>query len=522
MSKLWPFGKKRRCTEKYLDQAPLRDRDACLAKEKLVKNLEENIQKIEEYGGKSMDVKVRKFYLGSVPGALVFTEGLSGDDAIEEILRTLFQESRKTNLHKVGRGKALNILEDHLLPVAVVERITSFLSLYKRLLAGDSLLLLQGYEEGLICDTRRFQMRNIDEPEGETNLRGARDGFVESLRINVSLIRRRLPTPHLWVESMEIGALSHTTVALLYIKGLAREDLIGEVRGRLEKIHVDGVLESGVLEDFISDNPFSPFPLIFRTERPDVVTASLLEGRVALITDTTPFVLVMPMALEAMLQAPDDYYENVYIGSFLRILRMLTFLISILLPGIYVAVVNFHHTLMPSSLFLRIISIRHGLPFPVLAEVLFLQLIFEVLREAGLRLPRAIGSAISIVGALILGEAAVQAGLVSPSVVIIIAGTAIASFTVPFFTLGIAARLLIFFFIFMGGTFGLFGIQIGILLILIHLTSLRSFGQPYLYPLAPFVLKGMQDGVLRVWWWALNRRPQTTGVRDPHRQEKRP
>ena len=271
-------------------------------------------------------------------------------------------------------------------------------------------------------------------------------------------------------------------------------------------------------KEYIRDNPYSFFPDIFRTERPDRVAGAILEGRVALFTNGTPFVLVLPADLPMFLQAPDDYNELFPIGSFIRVLRFLAFLISIFLPGIYVSLLNFHPELLPIPLAITIQDAREGVPFPVVAEILFMEAAFEVLREAGIRLPRAIGSAISIVGALILGEAAIRAGLVSPGVVIIVAFTAIASFSAPVFSLAITARLLRFGMIFLGAAFGLFGIQFGLLALIIHLVSLRSFGHPYMAPYGPFILQDMKDSILRMPSWSHIKRPKLLGYREPFRQ----
>jgi spore germination protein KA len=331
-------------------------------------------------------------------------------------------------------------------------------------------------------------------------------------------LRKRIKTPNLWLEEYILGSLSRTKVGIIYIKGLASEELVQEVRQRVSRIKIDAIIGSGYIEDFIEDNPFSIFPLLFQTERPDRVAGCLLEGRVAIITENTSFVLVAPMDFTMLLQAPDDYYEKMYIGSFLRILRYFAFGISVFLPGVYVAVIVFHNELLQAQLLLRIAAAKEGVPFPVVAEVFLMEILFELLREAGIRLPRAIGPAISIVGALVLGDAAIRAGLVSPPVVIIVSLTAIASFTVPNFAFGIAARLLRFIFIFLGGAFGLFGIQFGGLLILSYMSSVRSFGYPFLAPVAPLIIQSFKDLAFRAWRWRMISRPLLLGVREPVRQ----
>ncbi|NMB36221.1 MAG: spore germination protein, partial [Firmicutes bacterium] len=335
---------------------------------------------------------------------------------------------------------------------------------------------------------------------------------------NTSLIRRRIRSPNLWIESMEIGDLSKTEVAFAYIKGLAGEEMLGELRSRLKRIELDGILASGYIEEFISDNPCSLFPSILSTERVDRVVGSLLEGRVAIFVNGSSFALVLPADFGLFLQAPDDYFEPFPLGAFIRFLRYISFFIALFLPGIYVAVLTFHPELLPLPLLVRIQAAREGVPFPVVAETFFMEAVFEILREAGVRLPMIVGPAVSIVGALVLGDAVIRAGLVSPGTVIAVAFTAIASFTAPSFNFGLAARILRFVMIILGAIFGLLGIQFGLLVLLIHLVSLRSFGYPYMAPFAPFIWGDMKDALLNLFWWKHVYRPKLLGYREPKRQ----
>jgi len=402
--------------------------------------------------------------------------------------------------------------------VAEVKELDIF---FDKVLLGDTAFLFHGIDTALIVETKGWKTRSITESDAEVSIRGIRENFIESINDNLSLIRRRIRVPQLWVEEFQIGSLTRTPVALTYIKGLAGEGLLKEIRTRLEKIDTDSIIESGDIEDFIEDTPFTFVPLMLRTERVDRVATALLEGQVAIITDGTPFVIIAPTTFFNMLQASDDHWEKKPIGSFLRLLRFGAILLSTFLPSLYVAVINFHHELIPTDLFVSIASAREEVPFPIVIELLLLELVFEVLREAGIRLPASIGPAISIVGALVLGDAAIRAGLVSPPVVIIVALTAIASFAVPNFALGIAGRLLRFLFIALGSIFGFFGIQFGLFLLIIHLCSLRSFGIPYLAPAAPLIWQNMKDHLIVIWKWGLTTRPRLTGFREPVRQNPR-
>lgn len=486
-------------------------------KNKLVSGLEANIRKLEQAAGSSFDLSVRRFLTGQkIPSALVHLDGLTDSRTVEEILRTLILDPQKVKLQE---GRVPKTAVEKLLTVNEVREAGNQADLFSGLARGDVALLFDGSPAALLCNAQGFAARSVIEPQNELSIRGPREGFVESLRTNTSMVRRRIRVPHLWIESMEIGDLTQTEVAFAYIKGLAREKLVSEVRSRLRQIKIDSVLESGYIEDFISDTPYSLFPLTYRTERPDKTAAALLEGRVAIFTDGTPQVLLVPTDLPMLMQAPDDYYEPPPIGSFIRLLRYAALLMSLLLPGFYVAVINFHQELLPTALLLRITAAREGVPFPVIVELLLMETLFEILREAGIRLPAAIGPAISIVGALILGDAAIRAGLVSPAVVIIVALTAIASFSTPVFSLGISFRLLRFGFTILGAVLGLFGVQFGLLLTFVHLCSLRSFGIPYMAPWAPFILQDMKDNFLRVWWWGMRTRPKLLGGREPERAD---
>ena len=322
----------------------------------------------------------------------------------------------------------------------------------------------------------------------EGGIRGSREGFIESLQVNTSLLRRIIKSPALKLQSMKIGKYTKTNVVVAYIDGLVDQTLIEEITNRLQRIEIDGILESGYIEEMIEDNPYSPFPQLLATERPDVACAHLLEGRAVILVEGTPFTLIAPISFFSLIQSHEDYYNRFMVGSLIRWLRYVFLGISLLLPSLYVAVLTFHQEMVPTALMLSVAASREAVPFPAIVEALIMEITFEALREAGVRLPKQIGSAVSIVGALVIGQASVQAGLVSAPMVIVVAITGIASFMIPRYATGIAIRMLRFPIILLAGTLGLLGIMMGIIAIVIHLCSLRSFGVPYLAPLAP--LKG--------------------------------
>jgi len=516
--------KKRHEAELASDFLDLSQREQLVSEMQLYTSLEKNLDLIKTVLGHSQDLEEHRFLIGpgQVEAAIIFIDGMVDGSDLVALLRNVQVDILLTGIKPMEQGHPLETVKRRLIGVIPLKTVESMEAIIDAITQGEAALLFEGTSKALLSDTRSVSMRSPTEPEAESSIRGPRDGFVENLRTNTALLRRRIHSPNLWIEGMDVGRLTKTKVCLAYIKGLADEKIIGEVRSRLKGIQLDGVLESGYLEEYLQDVPWTPFPLVLRTERPDRVAGALLEGRVAVLTDGTPFVLIVPTQFSMMLQGVDDYYENYVIGSFLRLLRFLSFLISMFLPGIYVAVINYHPELLPTTLFLRIAAAREGVPFPVVVEAFLMEALFEVLREAGVRLPRAIGSAISIVGALVLGDAAIRAGLVSPPMVIIVSLTAIASFTAPTFSLAIAARLIRFLFIILGAVFGLFGVQFGLLLLLLHLCSLRSFGLPYMYPFGPLVLSDMRDNILRLFWWLQNKRPKLIGYREWGRQQPGP
>lgn len=513
-------GRKRPEDGLFPNGLDISEREVVTGQLKLSASLETNLKNIKEATGDSVDLGIRRFRVGGsqVKGAIVYLDGMVDSRAIEQLIEDLTIELFKTRIDLADSLAVYEAAKETLVPQKSVEEVSDFAGLWDKVSMGGTGALFDGTNKALVIETRGWKTRSVEEPAAETTLRGEREGFIESLRVNTSLLRRRIRTPHLQIKSVFVGSLTKTEVAYAYIKGLASDDLVREVHDRLEKIDIDGVLESGYLEEYIEDTSFTLFPLMERTERPDRVAASLLEGKLAVFTEGTPFVLVLPTQLSTLLQAPDDYYERLPIGSFIRVVRFIAFTMSIILPGFYVAVVNFHQELLPTVLLMRIAASREGVPFPAVVEVLIMEFLFEVLREAGVRLPRAIGPAVSIVGALILGDAAIRAGLVSPAVVITVALTAIASFSAPVFSLAIAARLLRFIFIVLGGAFGLFGIQFGLLIMLTHLSALRSFGRPYLAPFAPLIARDLKDTLARVWWWRMTTRPKLDAFREPKRQ----
>lgn len=453
------------------------------------------------------DLVLRDVLVGRRPAVLLFIRGMVKAERIElSLLEPLSRHAEAGQIPSEGPA-----LRTWLTTVAIAsdkaEPVRSIGGVIEAVLIGDAILIVDGLAEGLALSVQGWERRKVDKPVVESTLRGPQEGFTETLLTNTSLLRRKLKSPQFKIEQLVIGRRSRTTVAVAYLKDVAAPSLVEEVRRRLRRIDVDGILDTGMIEEWVEDHPTSVFPQVNYTERPDRVAGALLEGQVAILADGSPSALILPITFWQLLHAGEDYYHRFWIASALRFLRALFLMVSLLLPSFYIAITTFHQEMIPTDLLLSIVAAREGVPFPVMLEALMMEIFFEVLREAGLRLPRPIGQAISIVGALVLGQAAVQSGLVSTSTVITVAITGIGSFIIPGYGLGISFRLLRFPLMLLAGSMGLFGIMLGLLAILVHLCGLRSFGLPYLQPIAPMRWADLKDVLIRAPAWLIGRRP---------------
>ncbi|GMA60491.1 spore germination protein [Alicyclobacillus fastidiosus] len=453
-----------------------------------------------------------------VPGfskmLLVFVDGLVDAATLDKVL---LKPMLSREMPDAADGAASRIIQEQLVAIAKVETVHRVKDVVDGILKSNVGVLVEGDSDALIAELKGFEKRAVEEPAAEITVRGPRDGFTETLRVNTALLRRRIRSPRLKLESLSLGDLSQTDVVIAYITGVVQETVLQEVRKRINRIEIDGVLESAYVEEFIQDRALTPFPQVQNTERPDVVCASLLEGRIAIFVDTTPFVLIVPMTFWTGLQAAEDYYERTLYTSFIRWIRFILFNVALFLPSLYVAITTYHPQLIPTNLLISIAAAREGVPFPTVIEAFMMELMFEGLREAGVRLPKAVGSAVSIVGALVIGQAAVQAGIISAPMVIVVSATGIASFAIPRYNLGIAYRILRFPVLLLAGTLGLFGVGLGALAILAHLVNLRSFGVPYLVPVAPQVPSNLKDVFLRAPLWSTPHRPRLISGADKQR-----
>ncbi|HHY28468.1 MAG TPA: spore germination protein [Desulfitobacterium dehalogenans] len=488
-------------------------------------SLQENLQSLKQVFDLCADISFREFEINAgkpIPAALIYFKGITDAKRIsEQMLEPIMYVAPELRDDCQSMDdKTIHYVRNRLSTAASVETTQDIGEVTKGILDSKVALLMDGVSSALLMDAPGGKTRTLAEPDSEPVVRGPKDGFVESLSTNIMLLRRRIRTSLLKMETLEIGDLSRTQIAVCYVQGIANDKIVEEVKTRLKRIKIDGILASGYIEEMIQDEPISNFPLIFTTERPDRVAGCLLEGRVAIIVDNTPVSLVVPCTFSSLLQASEDYYITAEFSTFVRILRFIGLNFSLMLPALTVAVFSFHQELIPLPLLATVAGARQELPLPVFMEILAMEITFELLREAGVRLPKTIGQAISTVGGIVIGQAAVNAGFVSPLSVIVVALTAISSFTIPNYPAGTSIRILRFFLLVSSAVLGIVGIMFALMLILFHLTSLRSFGVPYLSPFAPYSPRDFKDSIIRVPWWAMITRPRLYEGKEPERQAR--
>lgn len=360
-------------------------------------------------------------------------------------------------------------------------------------LTGDAVFFLDGFAGALKIPDQGYPKMGVSESDTEKVVRGSNESFTESEKANTALIRKRIRNTGLKVKEFQVGERSYTNVAIVYIEGLADPKVIEETKKRLTKYDIDGVLDSGVMEQLAEEKWYSPFPQFLSTRRPDRAAMSVLDGKVVVLVDNSPLALVVPADVNSFLKTTDDYYNRFYMASFARIIRYVSAFFALTLPGLYLAMTNFHTQILPTPLLLSFWEARIGVPFPAALEVLLMELSFELLREAGVRLPGAMGNTIGIVGGLIIGQAAVEANLVSPIVVIVVAFTALCSFAIPNEEFAFSFRILKFLLIVLSATLGFFGFLAGVFVVLVHMAGLKSFEIPYLTPYVGPELNEYQD-----------------------------
>lgn len=432
---------------------------------------------------------------------VMFFDGMINTRIInEDIIDPLINSDLQGNVSLMER------LETKIVSGNEISRTGDVEKLVESVLYGDTLLFADGCAEALIINSKGFATRGISEPDGDKSLLGPREGFTESLMTNTSLLRRKLQTPDLKLKFRSFGTRTNTKACVCYLESLVKPEILSELEKRLDSIVSDSAIEVNYLQERVKDSPYSIFKTTGETEKPDIVASKLLEGRIAVMLDGTPMVMTVPYLFVESLHSPDDYYLNFYYGSFGRLLRLIGLLLTVSVPALYVALLGFHREMIPTSLMFSLTAAAKGTPFPTVVEVLGMLAVFEILRETGMRMSNKIGSALSIVGALVLGQAAVEAKIASAPTVIIVAVTSITAMMLPRLKLAVLALRLLF--LAASAMIGIYGYFMSMIALLVYLLSMKSFGMDYTSQLFSFGAGGQSDIYLRFPFGHMRRRPE--------------
>lgn len=458
-------------------------------------NIDANIRHVEATFKDCGDFVKRKFPVGENKDIwlyIFYIDMLTDRSFIEMNIMTRLMV--QINISQIDTEKVFSSIFDALkdggITTADIRECQDFDDAFVAVMSGDTVLFVDGFDKGIVIATRGFPNRGVPNADTEVVIQGSKEAFNEVMRFNTALVRRRIRDVNLKILQKRSGKRSSTDIAIMYLQDVVRTDILDDLLKRVEDINVDAILDSGYIEQLIEDDWVSPFPQVQITERPDKASSAILEGRIVIIVDNSPFALIVPATLNTFFQASEDYYQRFHISSFVRILRYIAGFIAVSLPGLYIATAVYHPSMIPRLLVLKMAEAREAVPFPIVVEVLIMETAFELLREASIRLPQPVGGTMGVVGGLIIGQAAVEAGIVSPIVVIVAALTGICEFAVPHFSLVSGFRIMKYFIILLSAVLGLYGFWLALIAILIHLVTLKSFGIPYLFP---FTSGGMND-----------------------------
>ncbi len=455
--------------------------------------LQHNIDRMLSIMGSSSDFIVREIVIpGGKRAALFYLDGM--------VDMKMLQNNVISSLHDRAANETvtIQILNESVLDAGEVTTVLSLEDAVEQILSGGLLIILDGMAEGSMISLPGWEERSISESKSQSTIKGPQDSFTETLRTNTTLIRRRIKDSRVRITTVKVGSKTKTDIAIMYLHGITNEEMVQQTITRLNSIKLDGVLDGQYLEECLREqNIKTIFPMLFSSDRPDTVAAGIMEGKIAIIVDGTPFVLLAPSLFVDFFQSAEDYYQSYTYSNAIRILRYMSLFICMLAPSIYIALTTYHQDMLPTVLLLSLAAQREGVPFPAFIEALVMEIIFEILREAGIRMPRAIGQTVSIVGSIVIGQAAVEAGIVSAVMVIVVAITAISSFVIPSYAMSIAIRLLRFCFMGLAAVFGAYGVTVGFIILVVHLNSLHSFGVPYMSPIAPYNARKQRDAILR-------------------------
>ena len=466
----------------------------------------------------NQDFVIREMRVKSLQkdAAIFYLESMADVKSVEEnIIRPLIEEKVDEKTFATSLDLIESLLTSHQL-----NEMKKYGDIIDEINDGNTILIIKGISLCISIGTTGFAHRSIERTQDENLIRGPKEAFIESSQVNLSLIRKQVRDENLITEGLTVGKRSKSKVKLLYIRDLTNEDLIQNVRDRIAHIDTDSVPDLETLEEYIEENTFSLVPSVLFTERPDRASAFLQEGHVVMIMDNSPSAMIVPVTIWSLFHTSEDYYLRWFYGNFVRLIRIIALFITSFTPAIYIAITNYHSEMIPPDLLLAVASTREMVPFPAILEVLLMEITFEILREAGIRIPNPIGPTIGIVGALILGQAAVDANIVSPILVIVVALTGLASFAIPNVSFNYMMRILRFLFTLSAAFMGMYGLMASLMIFTGYLASLQSFGVPFLSPVSPY-FRSSRDTYFRFPLWFNSLRPSFLKTKDPYKRNKR-
>ena len=505
-----------------------------ILKQKIYSNIDNNLKFLKSKYSLiiNSDIVTKEFKINiqnrSYKALLIFIDGMVNTNSINDfilkpimlknsiLMRTL--NPRTINL-KRNEINLENFIYESLIPQNSIKKAKNFDDLIQKINSGFSGLFIDTLDIAFCIEARDLKGRSVSAPQNESVVKGSGEGFVENIRTNTSLVRKIVNNENLIIEEISVGKISKTKVAVLYMKNITNDSLVAEVKYRINNLDIDYLSSSGQLEQLIQDNKLSPFPQVLATERPDRLSNNLLSGKIGIIINGTPFALVVPAIFIDFIVSPEDENLNSLFANFLRIIRCIAIFFALLLPGFYVAITNFHQELIPSELLFAISSSREAIPFPVIFEIILMEISFELIREASLRISSSFSTTVGIIGALILGDAAVAANIVSPILIIIVAFTGICSFSIPDFSLGFSLRIFRFMYIILGYIAGFLGIAFGIFIQFLLLNSLNSFGVPYFTPFLPISKIFSDSGAFLKPFWKRENRDSYLNTKKPKQED---
>ncbi|MBI0579582.1 spore germination protein [Neobacillus cucumis] len=467
---------------------------------------EDNVTDVEELFANCDDFVSRRIKIAGKKASLFYLKDMINDQKLNKIEQriSIFLRNQKEE----NTAEPLMPYMNQLFPFTNIKESTGLQVAANEVLVGNMVLMVEEENQFFTFQTADSVGREVSEPTTEPAVIGPKEGFVEDIQTNLMLVRKRLLTTNLKVENLTLGKQTQTKLSIVYIDGIASEDIVNEVKERLSRIKIDGILESQYIESMIKDSPKSPFPTIYSTERPDRVCGGLLDGKVAIFIDGTSFVLTVPVVFVEFLHAGDDYYDSSLVATIVRWVRFLGLFVTLILPAFYVGLTTFHQDLLQTPFLIRIAASRESLPYPALVEAIFLYITYELIREAGMRMPKTLGGGVvTILGLVLVGQAGVQAGIVGPVLAIVMIVTSLTSFILPNYRFHQVIRFAGFPILLLAGLFGFMGIIVALMFGLTHLVSLRSFGVPYFSPVSPSRKEGWKDVFIRAPWWAMDTRP---------------